>query len=235
MAQKTVWLPEIGEVVIAKRKGAKNIRLSISAAGKVRVGLPQWAPYAAGISFAKSRTDWINQHINSHQPKPLIDGGRIGKSYRLNYIYTPKNARTTTRLKDQALNVSSPLPLETPAVQAIVVRASERALKQEAVKLLPPRLSQLATKNGYRFKQVRLKKLQSRWGSCSSSGVITLNYFLMQLPWGLIDYVLVHELIHTKHLNHSPEFWSDFEKAYPSAKQTRKLLKDFRPVLNLIT
>ena len=234
MPQKTVWLPDIGEVVLSKRRGSKNIRLSISAAGKVRVGLPAWAPYTAGISFAKSRGEWINQHLDTHKRPLITQNSRIGKSYRINYVHKPGATKTTTRLGAQSLNITSRLPFGDPVVQAIAAKASERALKKEASQLLPVRLSQIAHKNNFNYKSVKIKKLVSRWGSCSSDKVITLNYFLMQLPWELIDYVITHELVHTKHLNHSLAFWNEFEVVLPNAKQTRKLIKQYRPVINSV-
>jgi predicted metal-dependent hydrolase len=234
MSQKTVWLPEIGELVLSKRKGTKNIRLSISSAGKVRVGLPAWAPYATGISFAKSRTDWINQHLPKHSDSHLSDGSRIGKSYRLNYVFNPNVNKTSTRLVAQSLRITSHLPLSHPSVQTAATRAGERALRQEAGLLLPPRLAQLAKNSGFEYKSVQIKKMVSRWGSCSSHKVITLNFFLMQLPWEMIDYVLLHELVHTRHLNHSPGFWSEFDRVYPGAKQARRNIKLFRPVINSV-
>jgi len=232
MAQKTVLVPEIGNILLSKRKGTRNIRLSISAAGQVRVGLPAWAPYAAGINFAKSRTDWIKKHQTSHQVEPLRHGASIGKSYHLQYFYDPSHGKTTTRLLPGEIRIISNLPAESPAVQKKASQAAERALKKEAEKLLPIRLAELAARHGFSYKLVKIKKLRSRWGSCSNDKLITLNYFLMQLPWPLIDYVLLHELTHTVHLNHSPSFWSDFEKAYPNAKQMRKQIRAWRPIIN---
>jgi predicted metal-dependent hydrolase len=234
MSQKIVWLPEVGEVVLAKRKNAKNIRLSISAAGKVRASMPHWVPYAAGISFVKSRADWIIQNKESHKKSLLENSGRIGKSHRLNYVYDPTVKKTRTRINGQMLNIFSEQPFTSPVVQKSAGQIAERALKLEASKLLPQRLAKLASERGYKFRRVVIKKMVSRWGSCSSHSVIALNYFLMQLPWEMIDYVLIHELVHTKHLNHSPAFWDEFEKAYPGAKQARHQIKQFRPVINSI-
>ncbi|MBX4201523.1 M48 family metallopeptidase [Candidatus Saccharibacteria bacterium] len=234
MAQKTVWLPEIGEVILAKRKGSKSIRLSISAAGKVRVGMPTWVPYAAGINFVKSRSSWVSQHLEAN-PKTIVrNGSRIGKSYRLDYVYDVNATRAQTRLIGQTLRIINNLPLENPTSQATVVKAAERALKTEAVRLLPPRLAQLAAQHNFKYKNLKIKKLVSRWGSCSSDKVITLNYYLMQLPWDLIDYVLLHELVHTEYLNHSAAFWQKFEAVHSNAKPTRKRLKEYRPVINSI-
>lgn len=232
MAQKTVWLPEIGELVLSKRRGTKNIRLSIGPTGRARVGLPAWAPYSAGISFAKSRADWIKQHKLAHPPTELIDGSMIGKSNRLQYIYNQSVSKTTTRLMPGVVKVTSDLAFSNPAVQKKSVQAAERALKKEAQYLLPQRLAVLAAKHGLSYKSVHIKKLSSRWGSCSGDKVIALNYFLMQLPWQMIDYVLVHELVHTIHLNHSQKFWTDFEKFYPGAKQIRQQMKNYRPAIN---
>lgn len=232
MSQKTVWLPEIGEFIISKRRGTKNIRLSIAANGKVRVGLPVWAPYSAGIGFAKSRQAWINAHRQTIPQATFHHGTRIGKSHRIAYIYKPSKPGTSTRIKQSFIQITSSLALDNPAVQARAASAAERALKSEAQQLLPQRLATLAAKHGFSYKSVRIKKLSSRWGSCSSDKTITLNYYLMQLPWQLIDYVLLHELIHTRHLNHSPKFWEDFERIYPGAKVCRAKIKTYRPILN---
>jgi predicted metal-dependent hydrolase len=232
MAQKTVWLPEVGELILSKRKGTKNIRLSISPAGKVRVGLPPWAPYSMGINFAQSRAEWINKHKGAKPKLPLEHGVRIGKSYRLEYMFDPVSQKTSARLQGLAIKVTSSLPFSDPTVQKQAVSAAERALKKEAKLLLPKKLAELAKRNNLVYRAVRIKKLSSRWGSCTHDKTITLNYFLMQLPWHLIDYVLVHELIHTKHLNHSRDFWQDFEKIYPNAKKVRREIKYYRPIIN---
>lgn len=232
MSQKTVWLPEFGELVLSKRKGTKNIRLSISSSGKVRVGLPSWAPYSLGINFAKSRSDWINTHRGSKTSNPLVHGARIGKSYRLEYNFDPSSSRTSTRVHGLAIRITSNLAFSDARVQKQAIQAAERALKKEAEVLLPKKLADIARKSDLSYKSVRIKKLSSRWGSCSNDKTITLNFFLMQLPWHLIEYVLAHELVHTIHLNHSASFWKDFEKIYPGAKQTRREIKNYRPIIN---
>lgn len=235
MSQKTVWVPEIGQLTLSKRRGTRNLRLSINAKGQVRVGMPAWVPYSAGISFALSRREWLVKHQATRRPELLVDGGRVGKSYRLKYIHRPQPAKTTTRITDNQVIITSNLPLEHPAVQAKSGAAAERALKKEAENLLPRRLAQLAAAHRFQYQSLKIKKLSSRWGSCSSHRAITLNYFLMQLPWDLIDYVIIHELVHTKHLNHSPAFWVEFESILPNAKQARKLVQNYKPVINTVS
>lgn len=234
MVQKTVWLPEIGELTLSKRRGSRNIRISISAAGRVRVGIPTWLPYSAGISFALSRKKWLLEHKAKHQILQFQNGGRIGKSFRLRYQYDSAAAKTSARVLNAEVIVNSNKHLSDDAVQEKIRLAAERALKKEAQKLLPPRLQELARRHNFRYSSLRIKKMSSRWGSCSSQQNITLNFFLMQLPWQLIDYVLLHELVHTKHLNHSASFWREFESVYPEAKSLRKEVNSYRPVINSV-
>lgn len=231
MAQKIIELPGIGNVIIAKRRGAKNLRLSIKPNGQVRVGLPVWAPYSTGVKFAMDRSDWILRNLNSHQPLILKDGDRIGKSYRLCFVATTDRSKTSSRLGQNTITISSHLSTDSPLVQSKAIQACERALKKEAQKLLSQRVRQLAKDNRLTYKELRIKRLVSRWGSCSNQGSITLSYFLVQLPWHLIDYVILHELVHTKHHNHGPDFWNLFEELLPGAKKLRREIKQYHPVL----
>lgn len=231
MAQKTVDIPGIGEVLLVKRRGTKNLRITIQSNGTVRIGLPAWAPYAAAIKFAVGKADWINRHKADNKPHMLRHGHRIGKSYRLKILTEPTQRRVYSRLSTNTITISSPYPAEHASVQESAAKACERALKKEAQRLFGIRLEQLAKKHGYTYKQLRVKRLSSRWGSCSQDKLITLNYYLIQLPWRFIDYVMVHELAHTEYMNHSREFWESVEKIVPDAKTIRREIKRYRPIL----
>jgi predicted metal-dependent hydrolase len=231
MSNKQVEIDGIGLVALYKKRGNSNIRLSFTRSGQVRVSLPYWLPYQAGIQFAIARRDWIDKHRPS-VGSLLQDQHRIGKAHRIAFV-TGDVSKPTVRVQHNQIRISHPaasLPA-MPAVQAAAERGALKALKIEAEQLLPQRLNALAKAYGFDYKSVKVKRLSSRWGSCSQAKEITLNLYLMQLPWNLIDYVLVHELVHTEHLNHSAGFWKRFENVLPDAKQRRRQMKQYRTVI----
>lgn len=232
MATKQIELPGIGNVMLYKRRGNRSLRLSIGSAGEVRVSMPYWLPYAAGEQFALSKRDWIAAH-RLPEPAGLQHGQAVGKAHRLHFAPSAQATRITTRLKDNQIEINHPAQfLHThPEVQKAAQAAAIRALRKEAEQLLPIRLRQLARQEDFAFRSVAIKQLKSRWGSCSAQQDIVLNLFLMQLPWHLIDYVLLHELTHTKVMQHGAPFWQELERHAPHAKRLRKEIGGYHPVL----
>ena len=229
MAQKLVYIDGIGDVTLAKRRGTRSLRLSINPSGRIRVGLPYWLPYKAAISFAKSRRDWIAEQQVLNQHALLSNGLRIGKAHTLYFYRDTDSQATKTQVDKISIRISSPYDEHDDRVQVRARVACEKALAAESRTILPQRLKTLSALHNYPYKELRIRKLTSRWGSCSNSKVITLSYFLMQLPWELIDYVILHELVHTRYLNHSPQFWQALEAIVPGAKARQKEVKLHKP------
>ena len=221
-------------VTVHKRKNSRYLRLSLAPSGKVRVSIPAWAPYSAGLKFAKSRQAWIRQQ---HKPvRQLSQGQAVGKAHHLEFVPKPAAAKVASRVYDTTIVVSHPAMAEpaSPEVQQVANEAAVRALRIQAEQLLPQRLATLASAHGFTYNSVSAKRLKGRWGSCDQQGNIVLNLFLMQLPWELIDYVLLHELTHTRILRHGPDFWQAMQAVLPKAKQLRKTVHDYQPVINSI-
>ncbi len=113
------------------------------------------------------------------------------------------------------------------AVQSWLVGQIEKTLMRYAKRSLPLRLSELASRHGFTFGGVSVRKTRSRWGSCSAKGKISLSLFTALLPTRLRDYVLLHELCHTREMNHSPRFHALLDKATdgqdaPLAREMRR-------------
>jgi predicted metal-dependent hydrolase len=231
MPQKSFVTENLGSVLVVKRKGAKNIRLSINADGLVRVSLPPFVPYSVGLSFANKREAWLLKHLDRRSVRAPGNGSRIGKSHRLILKNTVSGAAPTSKIKDNEITVSVPANTSEASVKAAITKACEKALKLEAQALLPIRLETLAKTHNYDYSSVKIRKLKSRWGSCSDKQVITLSIFLIQLPWHLIDYVLLHELNHTRHMHHQKAFWDQLSQELPGARSLRKEIKSYSPTI----
>lgn len=232
MATKSITVPNLGTVKLYKRKGLRSIRLSVGHDSTVRVSLPYWLPFSAGVDFVHKQRVWIKSQ--QHDDTVLYDGSRIGKAHRLTFIPEQSRITTVSRIASNGeirIFYPSELDITDRGVQDTAQRASIRALKQQSKKLLPQRLRYLARQHEFEYRNVHIKQLKSRWGSCSQERDIVLNCFLMQLPWHLIDYVLLHELVHTKIMAHGTVFWSELGQYVPNLKQARKEMKSYRPIL----
>lgn len=227
MAQKIINVPDIGPVIFQKRSGSRSLRLHIQGS-RVKVTLPSRVPYAFAEKFLQSRKKWVLENIQP--PAVILDGAYIGKNHRVR-IQHKDTTRPSSRVGPQVIAVTLPIGLDSQSSEAqrIIVRACEKALLQETNDLVIPRLKDLAFEHEYSMKSASVKRLRSRWGSCDTQKNIVLNSYLAQMPWPLIDYVLVHELAHTQHLNHSPAFWRAVERTLPNYRQLRKQAKTHSP------
>lgn len=221
-------------VRVYKRRANRNVRLSLQPNGEVRVSIPLWAPYKTGTDFAAKKLDWIKLHRRTRTL--IMDGQPIGKQHQVVFGPDPLAATVRTRITSNQIIVKYPLTVkwDDSIVQEKADNACIRALKREAEQILPPRLAALAKTHGFDYRSVHVKRLKSRWGSCDSHGNIILNIFLVQLPWECVDYVLLHELTHTEHMNHSPAFWQKMEELVPNVKTIRKILRAQQPLLHSV-
>ena len=126
--------------------------------------------------------------------------------------------------------------VETPSTLYIPQKADtvfgvpeilQRWLQGKAIQYLPNRLSYVSVALKSPYKSLRIKHQKTRWGSCSIKGNINLNRNLMLMPFELMDYVLHHELVHLKILNHSPKFWKEVSRVFPAYKETLSQLKQW--------
>ena len=100
--------------------------------------------------------------------------------------------------------------------------------RKVARKVLCRRIGELAQLHNFVYNRISIRKQKTRWGSCSSKDNINLNMNLLHLPSELMDYVLLHELVHTKVKNHSNDFWNELETVVPNARIIDRKLKDYQ-------
>lgn len=114
----------------------------------------------------------------------------------------------------------------SPADRTAVVKALQQVLKDLARHFFPVRLGMLADRHDLSYERVQIRGQRTRWGSCSSRGTISLNFKLLFLSPALVDYVLLHELAHTRHMNHSPAFWRQLTSMLDDARRLDGMLRD---------
>lgn len=223
---------EFGKITIRRSARATQVRLRVGPDGTLRASLPLYAPTFLVKRLLKSSRHELRELLSQSTPQvTYTDGMPIGKSHRLAVVATDDEFKVVR--KGQTITVSLPHghSLNEQAIARAVRDAIIAALRIEAKSYLPKRLSFLATKYNLRYQKVRFSHASGRWGSCSTNGTISLNIALMKLPFELIDYVIIHELAHTQHMNHSATFWQLVSQGDPEYTQHRRMLKNEAPTI----
>lgn len=224
--------PEFGDIQIRRSRLSNHVKLKIDQQGRVAVSMPHRTPLFFAKSLLAQSRPQIRQHLAKVETQLAVlkHGDLIGKTHRLALT---AGDDFSSRLRGTELHVTIPaaVGLDTPAAQRFIKQAALKALRVQARAYLSRQLAVLGEQAGFQFSAIRFSNAGTRWGSCSSSGTISLNIWLMQLPFELIDYVLIHELCHTRHMNHSQAFWNAVESFLPDYRERRKALKQQRPYL----
>lgn len=228
---KTLVDKEFGEITLHEIKHARQVKVGVAPNGRLKVTMPRRTPLFVVKSLISTSRPAIRKLLERYTPsEDYQNGDRIGKSHAL--LFKEGSKLGVTFYRNQII-VTKPeeLPAEDPELQRTIRDAVIKALRKEAKDYLAKRLEILADELGYTYERIRFSHASSRWGSCSSSGTISLNIALMKLPYELIDYVLIHELCHTAEMNHSERFWNRVAIGDPDYRSHRKLLKEHTPTI----
>jgi predicted metal-dependent hydrolase len=226
----TIVDEEFGQITLRRSARASSVRIRVAPDGRLRASLPLYAPVFLVKRLLKTSRLQLRTMLAEHQGDMFEHGMQIGKSHTL--IVREATAPTPSA-KRHGLQIVVSLPADMRLSHPVATRVTRdvviEALRIEAKSHLPKRLAHLAQTHGLPYERVRFSHASGRWGSCSTSGTISLNIALMKLPFELIDYVLIHELCHTKQMNHSRNFWQLVEIADPYFKSHRQALKKETP------
>lgn len=240
MSEKTLWMEEIGEVLFIRKPRLKRLRISVKPTGEVVVAIPWLLSFSRGEAFLGEKMSWViktRQKLEKRGFKQLqLQDGPLFSTRSWQYRLTPgKTAQVRVQLRQEEKSVEISYPetasLQQPEIQSRIRVALEGVLRYEAKRYLPGRARELAGRLGYSFRTVTIKNNRSNWGSCSGLKNINLNLHLMRLPDRLIDFIVVHELVHTKVPNHGPQFKATLRSHFPDAAELEKAIKQYRPEL----
>lgn len=228
----------IGLVKFEKSQRARRVNISVKPGKPVRVAVPRGVSFEQALRFLHTKKDWLKKarkRIESHQEKienqrtVFDENSRFStRNHQLKLIPTQRN-NIRLEITNSEIFVFFPEkePVTNPAIQEAAQKGIAEAMRIEAKTYLPRRLRHLAQKHHLRYRKIGIRNARTRWGSCSGQNNINLSLHLMRLPDHLIDYVLLHELAHTKEKNHSKAFWAFLEKICPNSKRLDKELKKY--------
>jgi predicted metal-dependent hydrolase len=202
---------------------ARRYILRIRPDGGLRVTIPRGGSRAEAVRFLDRQAAWVQRQrarLRSVEAAPQwIDGaGILLRGERVTIQVSVANGVRTAHYGGRSVRV--------PASAADLRAAIEPDLRALAREELTPRLYALAAEHGLTVTRCTIRNQRSRWGSCSRSGAIALNYRLVQMPPAVSDYVLLHELMHIREPNHSRRFWRLVEDVCPEFRGAERWLKD---------
>ncbi|MDO8834811.1 MAG: SprT family zinc-dependent metalloprotease [Vicinamibacterales bacterium] len=212
-------------VEFVRTRRAKHYILRVKPDGGLRVTVPWHGSRAEAGRFIEEREAWIARERHARaafraKPAHWADGTPVlfqGHEYPLRTTVLDLR-RVRVSFADQTFVLS--------AERATRLKHEvETWLRRLASIDLPERLARLALQYGFDVKAVSIRNQRSRWGSCSPSGRISLNWRLIQFPAEVVDYVLVHELVHLRQMNHSRRFWTDVARLCPTYTAARAWLR----------
>jgi predicted metal-dependent hydrolase len=202
--------PVLGEITVHRSKLARSIKIRYDTRGRLVVSAPQLTPLFYIKTVISSSRDELAALVSAHAPDTqYLDQQQIGKSHTLAIVRSGLVTEPSVKIVQQHIVATIPhdSDVTAKAAQDAIREVVADALRKQAKAHLPRRLKTLAAEGGFTYEKVRFSHANGRWGSCSSTGTISLNIALMKLPDELIDYVLYHELCHTVEMNHSDRFW----------------------------
>lgn len=214
---------------------AKSLNITIKPFTGVRVSVPKSISIEKAQKAVKDRISWVKANLSKMQKAEdeftvfTEEAEFSTREHQLTITRTDTND-TKSIVRDGLIKVFVPnnIDIADKQVQLAIRNGIERAWRKEAKNYLPRRLKRLAKKHGFEYKNVTVRSSTTRWGSCSADNNINLSLHLMRLPNHLIDYVILHELVHTKIKNHSKDFWQLLDAVTGDAKKLDKEVRDCR-------
>lgn len=197
---------------IRRSHKAKRVLLRIKPYSGLEVVIPRQLPEHLLPDILHQHREWIQQQLSHNASafkKPQVpDSLKLPVSGEsLDIIYRSSKTKHSYHYQPEA----SLLIIVSQHYQHSLIELRS-FIRDRAKQLLPPMLLELSNSTGLSYSKVSVRSQKTRWGSCSKSGRISLNDQLIFLPRDTVEYLMIHELCHTRHMNHSSEFWSLVEK-----------------------
>lgn len=203
---------------------SRHIKIRVEHPDKVVVSAPPRTPQRMIDQFVAQSESWISTQLAKLKHKQ-----QFGETADTLTIFGITYQKQITLASDRPIGIAiinkiltvNPVQLTDASTAAEI----KRFLKSTAEKYIMPRTQQLAKTMGIAYGSITLRAQKTRWGSCSSQGNLNFNWRLVHCPTPVIDYVIIHELAHRRHMNHSDRFWQLVAQYDPEHRVHRGWLK----------
>jgi predicted metal-dependent hydrolase len=214
---------------------ARRMSVRVYPGGRVEVVVPPGVSPSTVQRFVGTHSQWISRRVQDLSaaglpvnagPPTQIRVPAIGRTFTVEYEHTGSASIRPELFDGDVLRIFGPVHDE-----AAVAAALRQWLCDLAYDELGAQLAEVSRQLGLGFSRIQVRRQRTRWGSCSASGTISLNVCLMFLERAVVRYLFVHELCHTRHMNHSPRFWALVERHEPDYRRLdRELLRGWQAV-----
>ena len=213
------------DVNVRRSARARKLSLRVSRLdGKVTLTIPQRSPLREGIDFLESREIWLRTHLIRLAPEAVVHAGGV-VPYRGDDLPVEVGSVKRTALRDGVLYVKD---------EATAGLRAKAFLKLRARDVLAEASDRYAAMVGRSYSRLSIRDTRSRWGSCSSEGVLMYSWRLIMAPPEVLDYVAAHEVAHLVEMNHSAAFWAVVERICPDYSVHRAWLRKNGDVLHRV-
>lgn len=205
------------------RQRRKTIGVYVRSDCTVEVRCPVWMSEAEALAFAHMKKDWIEKHIRKKQQEQqrqkntLIGWGSTALYMGRDYPIYPCAQDAYLDLNTGAFYISS---------ESEIKETLSRIYRREAERVLPEKIQSFSQRMGAKPAKLGISSARTCWGSCSGKGSIHFSWRLMMAPEPAIDYVVIHELAHLFHHNHSPAFWEVVRWFCPEYQERKRQLRE---------
>ena len=212
--ERELFFEGLGNIVFRKNPRARRLVIRVKSNGQVSVTIPYLGSFRKAALFVEKKADWIlrvqKKFEKNTDLKTLFNEQTVfNTAYHKVHINRYLGVKIRKKKENGILTILVPETgnLESQDIQEKIRKIILDTWREEAREMLSKKLQKLAAKHNFRYGEMKIKNMRTRWGSCSKKNTINLNLHLIRLPDHLQDYILIHELAHTVHKNHGKEFW----------------------------
>ena len=227
--------PELGAIRLQRRVGCRRISISVGRSGRITVTRPWYVSKRAALELVNEKREWFvaaRQRVIKSAQSPTLTTGYRTRMHTLRIESGGARNNYTITADEVVVTLKSNIDPTSEIGQQMIRTAVIETMRAEAHAVLLPMVEQLAAQHGFSYNGLTVKNIHSKWGSCSATNHLNFSLYLMLLPGELIEFVVLHELCHTVHKNHSARFHALLNSIVGGNEQSlNRKLRQYRATL----